>query len=305
VRARLWILIVPILAAGCAGGSGDRAAESGVQKQKRGTATVQKQKQQARDNEGRPAAGRVVAGKQSTQAKVGKSAKSAKPTAAEKRRARLAKTRPWRKQRGLPWRRDGISQVVHVRARRVAVYTSPIARRPMLRLGRRDSRGTQRAFLVRSTWRNWVRVFLPTRPNGSLGWVKRDAVKVFRNRYRVVVSLRRHKLELWKERKVVASYPVAVGTQSTPTPRGTFYVVELLKPSSPHGSYGPYSFGLSAHSNVLKRFAGGDGRVGLHGTNQPGLIGSDVSHGCIRLKNVPIRRLAKILPLGTPVVVRS
>jgi len=35
---------------------------------------------------------------------------------------------------------------------------------------------------------------------------------------------------------------------------------------------------LSAHSRVLKRFAGRNGRVGLHGTNQPGLIGSDVSH---------------------------
>jgi len=51
--------------------------------------------------------------------------------------------------------------------------------------------------------------------------------------------------------------------------------------------------------------AGGDGRVGLHGTNQPGLVGSDVSHGCIRLRNGAVRRLAKILPLGTPVYIRS
>jgi len=130
-------------------------------------------------------------------------------------------------------------------------------------------------------------------------------VKVYKNRYRVVVRLRSHRLQLWKKRKLVASYPVAVGTRNTPTPRGLFYVVELLKPRTPHGSYGPYSFGLSAHSNVLKRFAGGDGRVGLHGTNQPGLIGSNVSHGCIRLKNRPVRRLARILPLGTPVYIRS
>ena len=68
---------------------------------------------------------------------------------------------------------------------------------------------------------------------------------------------------------------------------------------------GLFSFGLSAHSNVLKRFAGGDGRVGLHGTNQPALIGSNVSHGCIRLRNRAVRRLAKVLPLGTPVYIRS
>jgi len=104
---------------------------------------------------------------------------------------------------------------------------------------------------------------------------------------------------------MLAKYPVAVGTRSTPTPRGLYYIVELLQPSNSNGSYGPFSFGLSAHSNVLKRFAGGDGRVGLHGTNQPGLIGSDVSHGCIRLRNRAVRRLAKLLPLGTPVYIRS
>jgi lipoprotein-anchoring transpeptidase ErfK/SrfK len=104
---------------------------------------------------------------------------------------------------------------------------------------------------------------------------------------------------------LLAKYPVATGTRSTPTPRGLYYIVELLRPSSPDGSYGPFSFGLSAHSNVLKTFMGADGRVGLHGTNQPGLIGTSVSHGCIRLRNAAIRRLARILPLGTPVYVRS
>ena len=297
MRARLWILIVPILAAGCAGGPRERAGESGAQKQNRGSATVELG--QARDNEGRPESGRVVAGKPD------KSSKPAKASAAAKRRARLERTRPWRQERALPWRRTGVSQVVHVRVRKIAVYSSPIARRPMLRLAKRDERGTQRAFLVRSRWQNWIKVALPTRPNGSTGWVRSRAVKLYENRYRLIVRLKKHELQVWKERKLMASYPVAVGTRLTPTPRGMFYVVELLKPRSPHGSYGPYSFGLSAHSNVLKRFAGGDGRVGLHGTNQPHLIGSDVSHGCIRLKNPAIRRLAKILPLATPVLVRT
>ena len=123
--------------------------------------------------------------------------------------------------------------------------------------------------------------------------------------YRLVVRLRAHRLQLWSKRQLLATYPVAVGTPSTPTPRGLYYIVELLRPTDPGGSYGPYSFGLSAHSNVLQTFAGGDGRVGLHGTNEPGLIGSSVSHGCIRLRNADVRRLAKILPLGTPVYIRT
>jgi lipoprotein-anchoring transpeptidase ErfK/SrfK len=165
--------------------------------------------------------------------------------------------------------------------------------------------GTQRTFLVRATKGDWVRVFLPTRPNGSQGWVRRRALRMYTNGYRLVIRLRSHQLRLWRGETMLAAYPVAVGTRSTPTPRGLYYIVELLKPSSPNGTYGPFSFGLSAHSNVLKQFAGGDGRVGLHGTNQPGLIGSNVSHGCIRLRNAAVRRLAKILPLGTPVYIRA
>jgi lipoprotein-anchoring transpeptidase ErfK/SrfK len=194
---------------------------------------------------------------------------------------------------------------VFVRSKQVAVYRAPRAKRALLVLRRRDANGTRRAFLVRGTRGKWIHVYLPTRPNGSLGWIRSRAVRMYDNRYRIVVHLRAHRLQLWSNRRLLMTYPVATGTPSTPTPRGLFYIVELLQPDDPGGSYGPYSFGLSAHSDVLQTFAGGDGRVGLHGTNEPGLIGSSVSHGCIRLRNAAVRRLARILPLGTPVYVRS
>ena len=286
MRVAPWILLVPIFAAGCAGGgSGDRSA-----KRESRAATVEQRQAPEGAQQAQPG---------------GHAVKPAKPGAVTKRTGKTAKTKPRQRQRALPRRPDGTSNVVHVRVRRIAVYRSLRAKSPMLRLRKRDPQGTQRAFLVRATRGDWLQVYLPTRPNGSLGWVKRRAVKMYDNRYRLVVRLRSHKLQLWKRRQLLASYPVAVGTRSTPTPRGLYYIVELLKPRSAGGSYGPFSFGLSAHSNVLKRFAGGDGRVGLHGTNEPGLIGTDVSHGCIRLRNEPIRRLARILPLGTPVLVRS
>ena len=214
-------------------------------------------------------------------------------------------SKPEKQKRLLPWRPDGMSEVAHVSVRHVAIYRSPRAKHAALVLGKRDENGTQRTFLIRATKGDWVRVFLPTRPNGSQGWVKRRAVQVYTNGYRLVIRLRSNELRLWRGDRMLAKYPVAVGTRSTPTPRGLYYIVELLQPRNPNGSYGPFSFGLSAHSNVLKRFAGGDGRVGLHGTNQPRLIGSDVSHGCIRLRNAAVRRLAEILPLGTPVYIRT
>jgi lipoprotein-anchoring transpeptidase ErfK/SrfK len=52
---------------------------------------------------------------------------------------------------------------------------------------------------------------------------------------------------------------------------------------------------------VLRSFAGGDAVIGIHGTNNPGVLGHDVSHGCIRMSNASITRLARLLPLGVPV----
>jgi lipoprotein-anchoring transpeptidase ErfK/SrfK len=276
VRAPVWIA-VPILAAGCAGGSGHHAA-----------------KQETRPAKDAPAPRAAPVPRELPHRATRPRVKSAKHVQV-----------PQRVRHAMPWRADGTSRVVFVRVKRVAVYRSPHAKHAALVLKKRDRNGTQRAFLVRGTWKNWVHVYLPTRPNGSIGWVRQRAVKMYDNRYRLVIRLRAHKLQLWRKRHLLASYPVAVGTAATPTPRGLFYIVELLQPSNPGGSYGPYSFGLSAHSNVLKTFAGGDGRVGLHGTNEPGLIGSSVSHGCIRLRNAAVLRLAKILPLGTPVYIRT
>jgi lipoprotein-anchoring transpeptidase ErfK/SrfK len=270
VRVPVWIAL-PILAAGCAGGS-HHAAE-----------------QQPTTTGAAPARSATLPHRQH-------------PVAGASQTPRPESARP---QRTLPWRADGTSRVVFVRTKQVAVYRRPHAKRALLVLKRHDKNGTQRAFLVHGTRKHWVRVYLPTRPNGSVGWVRTRAVKMYTNHYRLVVRLRAHKLQLWHARRMVATYPVATGTRSTPTPRGLYYIVELLRPSNPGGSYGPYSFVLSAHSNVLKTFAGGDGRVGLHGTNEPGLIGTSVSHGCIRLRNAAVKRLAKILPLGTPVYIRA
>ena len=119
-----------------------------------------------------------------------------------------------------------------------------------------------------------------------------------------MIRLRSHRLELWRGTKRALRARVVVGTPSTPTPRGLFYVVDLLRPSNPGGAYGPFAFDLSAHSYVLQHFAGGDGHVAIHGTNEPWLLGKDASHGCIRVTNRVIRRLARVLPLGTPVLIR-
>jgi lipoprotein-anchoring transpeptidase ErfK/SrfK len=95
---------------------------------------------------------------------------------------------------------------------------------------------------------------------------------------------------------------VGVGQRRWPTPRGDFYVREKL---SGFGDpfYGPIAFGTSGRSAVLTDWPGG-GYIGIHGTDEPDLLPGRVSHGCIRLRNAEIRRLAAPLPLGTPLSVR-
>jgi len=54
---------------------------------------------------------------------------------------------------------------------------------------------------------------------------------------------------------------------------------------------------------VLDQFAGGDGQIGIHGPNEPDLIGQSVSHGCVRVPDEVIEALAGSVPLGTPVTI--
>jgi lipoprotein-anchoring transpeptidase ErfK/SrfK len=207
--------------------------------------------------------------------------------------------------RKLPWRSSGVSEVARAVNRRLAVYGRPGAERPTVLLQNPDRLGIPRVLLVHSARRKWVRLYMPIRPDGRTGWVRRRAVRLLRNPYRIVVHLRGHRLDLWRSQRRVLRTRIVVGAPSTPTPRGLYYVTQLLKPPDPNGAYGPFSFGLSAHSRVLKQFAGGNGQVGIHGTNEPWLIGQSVSHGCIRVNNAAIRRMAHVLPLGTPVLIRS
>jgi lipoprotein-anchoring transpeptidase ErfK/SrfK len=65
-------------------------------------------------------------------------------------------------------------------------------------------------------------------------------------------------------------------------------------------AYGPYAFGTSAYAPSLSEWPGG-GVVGIHGTDQPGLIPGRPSHGCVRMRNADITRLWRLMPVGTPI----
>lgn len=163
--------------------------------------------------------------------------------------------------------------------------------------------GSKTTLLAEDTQGDWVKVDLPIRPNGSTGWVKVSDVQLRTNTTVVSVDRAHHKLQVVKDGDIALETPVAVGSDQNPTPAGSFYVTDMVDTGSSNGAYGPFAFGLSGHSETLTEFGGGDGQLGIHGTNEPASIGTSVSHGCVRVPNDIARQLVGLVPLGTPVVV--
>ena len=200
--------------------------------------------------------------------------------------------------------RENMSTIATAARGRVRVHPRPGARRGTRLLGKRDGQKGPLTFLVTRQRKGWAKVLLPERPNGSTGWVRERELSLQQTNYRVKIELRRHRITVWQGDEIVQRAKVGLGQSATPTPSGRYYLTELIKPRSPDGLYGAYAFSLSGFSDVITDFNGGNGQLGLHGTVDNSGLGKNVSRGCIRVSNKVIRKLAKRLPLGTPVVVK-
>jgi hypothetical protein len=188
-------------------------------------------------------------------------------------------------------------------AQRAPVRSAPrrTARR-VARLGFWTEDRRAEVYLVLSSRRagghTWLRIRVPGRPNGRTGWVRREALGTLQVvTTQLVVDRRTAHATLYRGGRQIWRAPVGVGAPGTPTPAGRFYIRERLRGSG--GVYGPWAFGTSAYS-TLSDWPGG-GVVGIHGTNQPGLLPGRPSHGCVRVRNADIVRLARLMPIGTPV----
>jgi lipoprotein-anchoring transpeptidase ErfK/SrfK len=145
----------------------------------------------------------------------------------------------------------------------------------------------------------WVQVRLG---NSRTGWVPRAALGGYGTvTTRLDIDLHALRAILFRDGQAVFRAPIGAGAAATPTPTGRFYIRNrLARYRSPE--YGPVAFGTSAQSASVTDWPAG-GYVGIHGTDRPDLLPGRVSHGCIRLRNADILRLAKVMPIGTPVVV--
>jgi lipoprotein-anchoring transpeptidase ErfK/SrfK len=146
----------------------------------------------------------------------------------------------------------------------------------------------------------WYRIWAPVRPNGTRGWIEEGQLALYTTASKIVIDLSERKLRVYKRGQLADEFRVAVGKPGLTTPTGSFYITQKLRPPDPNGVYGVLQLGTSAFQPKLNDWPDG-GQVGIHGTNEPWLIGKAVSHGCVRMTNAAVREVSRLVPTGSPV----
>ena len=151
--------------------------------------------------------------------------------------------------------------------------------------------------------RAWVQVRLPGRPNGRTGWISTDATKRKATGWHLTLDLSTRLVTAYRGGRAERRFRAVIGTRSTPTPTGQFFVEEAVALGSRLAG-GPFALATSARSDVLQEFAGGPGQIALHGTRGlAGRLGSSSSHGCVRLATSAITWLAGRIGAGVPLTI--
>jgi len=206
-----------------------------------------------------------------------------------------------RLRRGIARSISSPATIADVKGPRIGLYSTPGQAEADDTFRNPTSEGLPLVFLVQQHRGDWLEVQLNTRPNQTTAWVRAADVSLRSTTQRIVVSLASRSLTVYDGEAVVLEAPVAVGTSSTPTPRGNYYIDGAVRTPDPSGVYGPYQLSVAAFSEVLMTFGTGVGQIAMHGTNAPSLIGSAVSNGCLRMNNADVSRLANTVAIGTPV----
>jgi len=184
---------------------------------------------------------------------------------------------------------------------RVGLYSHAGDPEPGIVVDNPTFEGLPVTFLVMESHGDWIEVQASRRPNEATVWVRAADVRLHPTPYKVRVDSAAHRLTLTDNGQTVLDVAVATGTGGTPTPTGTFFVDGIVQIANPNGPYGAYQLSVAAFSNVLTTFGGGNGQIAIHGTNSPDLVGTSVSHGCVRMTNADVTKLATMVGVGTPV----
>jgi hypothetical protein len=151
----------------------------------------------------------------------------------------------------------------------------------------------------------WAAVATFLVPNGRRAWVRVDrrTFAVRRTRWHLDADLSARTLTVRHGEQRVRTLRMAIGAPATPTPPGTYAITDKL-PGAPFGSsYGCCILALSGHQPKV-RTGPIDGRLAIHGTDRPDLVGARASQGCLRARDADVRWLMRTVPVGTQVTIR-
>lgn len=126
----------------------------------------------------------------------------------------------------------------------------------------------------------------------------------------IIVNVNEHKLSLWNRDQLLVEYPVACGSPSWPSPPGAWKVVQKeMNPSwtNPHdawsGSMPAYIAPGPGNPLGTRALATSASGVLIHGTPSSWSIGTNVSHGCIRMYMKDVEQLFDMVDTGIPVYI--
>lgn len=203
-----------------------------------------------------------------------------------------------------PALRDDSTVVARVkRDARVALHLSP-AGRVVAVVGAQTSFGSPSVFSVVRQLGPWIAVRTAELPNGRLAWIdSRRGLIYRRTAYEVDVDLSRRTLEVRGRVGVVFGTTVGIGASSSPTPAGRYSITDKIRGRRYGNAFGCCILALSGNQRRLPSGWVGGTRLAIHGTSRPETIGAPASAGCLHASDAALRRLERLLPLGTPVVI--
>jgi hypothetical protein len=197
--------------------------------------------------------------------------------------------------------------IAHVRSGSVVELRARPFGPVVARVGALTRFGSQRALGVVSTQRGrWLAVTEAGVGGNRVVWVdaKAGGLRYSRTPLELDVDLSDRALTLARGTNVLRRISVGVGAFDSPTPTGRFAVTDKLAGSSFSASYGCCILALSAVQTSLPAgWTGGD-RIAIHGTLAPSDFGRAVSAGCVHAPDNELRYLMRVVPVGTPVVIR-
>ncbi|MFJ8527645.1 L,D-transpeptidase [Bacillus sp. NPDC094106] len=117
----------------------------------------------------------------------------------------------------------------------------------------------------------------------------------------ILINLTTNQLSFFENGNYVRTFPVTTGRNSTPTPEGTFCIINKYKNKEYHRKRIP---GGAPNNPLGTRWLGlNEKEYGIHGTNREGTIGRRESNGCIRMHDRDIQWLYDKVALQTKVII--